>query len=170
MRHKVMFLLSAVLLLLTITQSIAAAQETGASDAVHLCRDGGWQQLRGAGGVPFANQGECVSHAAQGGSFAYIYVTREKLNAAQYCGYEVHAVGFPLGHYYLESTGGRSPYSTWSYFYQDPWRPFSHTWPYDGQEYTITVSIYNYDWGTKEVGEFLGSDTLTFQCDAPVPA
>jgi hypothetical protein len=31
------------------------------------CKDGGWQALEREDGTPFANQGDCVSYAAQGG-------------------------------------------------------------------------------------------------------
>lgn len=44
-----------------------AASAQGTSDAAHLCQQGGWKKLRGSDGTTFANQGECVNHAAQGG-------------------------------------------------------------------------------------------------------
>jgi hypothetical protein len=41
----------------------------GNSGAAHLCQDGGYAHLFGAGGSQFANTGDCVSYAAHGGQF-----------------------------------------------------------------------------------------------------
>jgi hypothetical protein len=47
----------------------SAAQATNASSSSdpELCKHGGWQNLTTSTGAPFANQGDCVSYAAQGG-------------------------------------------------------------------------------------------------------
>jgi hypothetical protein len=42
----------------------------GNSAAAHACQKGGYLSLVGAGGETFNNTGECVSFAAQGGTFA----------------------------------------------------------------------------------------------------
>jgi hypothetical protein len=44
----------------------------GSSDNAKLCQNGGWQTLRRLDGSLFANQGACVSYAAQGGTFVTI--------------------------------------------------------------------------------------------------
>lgn len=45
-----------------------ASADRGNSENAHLCQKGGWEDLRGEDGTRFANQGECVSHGAQGGT------------------------------------------------------------------------------------------------------
>lgn len=57
-----------LLSLMAFLPSIAAAQ--GNSEAARACQDGGYANLVGAGGETFANTGECVRFAANGGVFA----------------------------------------------------------------------------------------------------
>jgi hypothetical protein len=40
----------------------------GNSGAAQACQNGGWQTLHRSDGSPFANQGDCISNAAQGGT------------------------------------------------------------------------------------------------------
>lgn len=41
----------------------------GNSEAAHACKNGGWKELLRARDTGFRNQGDCVSFAAQGGTF-----------------------------------------------------------------------------------------------------
>jgi hypothetical protein len=45
------------------------AAERGNSDAAHLCQDAGYLSILPESGTAFANTGDCVSYAAQGGEF-----------------------------------------------------------------------------------------------------
>ena len=45
-----------------------SATASGNSSNAKLCQKGGWMQLVTSDGAPFANQGECVSYAARGGT------------------------------------------------------------------------------------------------------
>jgi hypothetical protein len=46
----------------------AAAAKGGNSENAKRCQKGGWQSLFDANGGRFANQGDCVSYGAQGGT------------------------------------------------------------------------------------------------------
>lgn len=61
--------LTAALALLMVGGLSSAAQATNApsSSDPEQCKNGGWQNLTTSTGAPFANQGDCVSYAAQGG-------------------------------------------------------------------------------------------------------
>lgn len=61
--------LTAALALLMVGGLSSAAQATNArsSSDPELCKHGGWQNLTTSTGAPFANQGDCVSYAVQGG-------------------------------------------------------------------------------------------------------
>jgi hypothetical protein len=61
--------LTAALALLMVGGLSSAAQATNArsSSDPALCKNGGWQNLTTSTGAPFANQGDCVSYAVQGG-------------------------------------------------------------------------------------------------------
>lgn len=50
--------------------AVAATPDPGNSGSAHACQHGGWQSLRGSDGTTFKNQGQCVSYAARGGTFA----------------------------------------------------------------------------------------------------
>jgi hypothetical protein len=48
--------------------SPAGAASGGNSANSHACENDGWRHFIRADGTPFANQGDCVSYAAQGGT------------------------------------------------------------------------------------------------------
>lgn len=50
-------------------QSIGSAQAAGNSAAAHACQQGGYLNLVSSDGASFASVGQCVSYAAQGGTF-----------------------------------------------------------------------------------------------------
>jgi hypothetical protein len=54
--------------------SLAALASAGGSNSANakLCQNGGWQTLHRVDGSSFADQGACVSYAAQGGTFVTI--------------------------------------------------------------------------------------------------
>jgi hypothetical protein len=52
---------------LALVVGVAAATASN-SDAAHACQQNGWQNLFRQDGTAFANQSECVSYAAQGGT------------------------------------------------------------------------------------------------------
>jgi len=54
---------------LALAIGVAAASAGGNSENAKLCQQGGWQSLVGADGTAFTNTGDCVSYAAQGGTF-----------------------------------------------------------------------------------------------------
>ena len=66
MRLRLMLLLCGVVALAVGVSTANAGG--GNSDAAHACQKGGWQNLVRSDGTSFANQGECVSYAAQGGT------------------------------------------------------------------------------------------------------
>jgi len=51
-----------------VTAAAGLAAEGGNSENAHLCQSGGWQEWVQADRSPFANQGDCVSYGAQGGT------------------------------------------------------------------------------------------------------
>ena len=54
---------------LALTVGVATASaDDGNSENAKLCQQDGWQDLVSADGTRFANQGDCVSYAAQGGT------------------------------------------------------------------------------------------------------
>ena len=61
--------LSLALLALAMGAPLVAAKGGGNSANAKACEKGGWTELQRSNGTTFANQGECVSHGAQGGTF-----------------------------------------------------------------------------------------------------
>lgn len=62
-------LASALAAALVLVGATAAGAEDGGNSAnAHLCQEGGWQDLTTADREGFANPGECVAYAAQGGT------------------------------------------------------------------------------------------------------
>lgn len=61
-----------VLTLVLLGPATAAADEPngGNSNSARACQQGGWRAMVGSRGETFANAGQCVSFAAQGGTFA----------------------------------------------------------------------------------------------------
>ena len=72
--RRVTALLTLCLLLLTLLGGVVAspgsAAAQGNSGAAGLCQKGGWTDWQRTDGTAFANQGACVSYAAQGGTLA----------------------------------------------------------------------------------------------------
>ena len=62
-----------ILVLLALALLPGAGTAQGNSEAAHLCQQGGWQTLQGTDGTTFANQDDCVSHAAEGGTLEPIH-------------------------------------------------------------------------------------------------
>jgi hypothetical protein len=50
--------------------SVATANDSGNSANAKLCQKGSWVNFVRADGTPFANQDECVSYGAQGGTIS----------------------------------------------------------------------------------------------------
>ncbi|MFN0096601.1 MAG: fibronectin type III domain-containing protein [Dehalococcoidia bacterium] len=67
---KRFLLLLALLAIPLAGQSVQASAGGGNSGAAKACQKGGYLSLHRADGTPFANVGDCVSYAAQGGEFA----------------------------------------------------------------------------------------------------
>jgi hypothetical protein len=67
MRKQIVMALCA-LFALTVGVTAASADGGGNSADAHLCQNGGWQSLFTSTGATFANQDQCVSYAAQGGT------------------------------------------------------------------------------------------------------
>ena len=59
----------ALLAIGSVCLSLAAIGWAGGGNPSNLCKNGGWQTLLRSDGSSFANQGACVSYAAQGGTF-----------------------------------------------------------------------------------------------------
>ena len=55
--------------MMVLGSSPASAQGNGNSGAAQACKNGGWAELLRSDKTAFRNQGQCVSYAAQGGSF-----------------------------------------------------------------------------------------------------
>jgi len=73
MRHRLFsIIVLAVVLALALGGAPVAAGPRGNSVNARRCQHGGWQQLQGEDGIRFANQGDCVSHAAHGGTLEAI--------------------------------------------------------------------------------------------------
>jgi hypothetical protein len=53
---------------LTVGVATATADQGGNSADAHACQQGGWVNLQGSDGTQFANQDQCVSFGAQGGT------------------------------------------------------------------------------------------------------
>jgi hypothetical protein len=68
MKMRVMMLVLCAGLALTVGITTASAGG-GNSDNAKLCQQGGWEDLEREDGSPFKNDGDCVSYAAQGGTF-----------------------------------------------------------------------------------------------------
>ena len=68
MKMRVMMLVLCAGLALTVGITTASAGG-GNSDNAKLCQHGGWEDLEREDGSPFKNDGDCVSYAAQGGTF-----------------------------------------------------------------------------------------------------
>lgn len=56
------------LLLGALTLGAVASADGGNSDAAHACQHGGYANYTRTDGTTFANQGQCVSYAARGGT------------------------------------------------------------------------------------------------------
>lgn len=70
-RHMSGIRLLPVFMLLGMLMALPGATSAqGNSEAAHACQQGGYASLVGARGETFANAGDCVSFAAQGGVFA----------------------------------------------------------------------------------------------------
>jgi hypothetical protein len=54
-------------LMITLAAGGPPVAAQGNSAAAKACQQGGWQDLKGADGTRFKNQGACVSYAAKGG-------------------------------------------------------------------------------------------------------
>lgn len=67
MRLKVLFVLCAALAL-TVGVATATAGNGGNSANAKLCQKDGWQTLYTSSGATFANQDDCVSYGAEGGT------------------------------------------------------------------------------------------------------
>src|SRR5262249_56150903 len=67
MRKQIVMALCA-LFALTVGVAAASADGGGNSANAHLCQNGGWQSLFTSTGGTFANQDQCVSYGAQGGT------------------------------------------------------------------------------------------------------
>ena len=65
-------LFAVVLTVSVLTAGAGAAQAAGGGNSANakLCQQGGWQSLVTQTGQGFANAGECVSYAAQGGTLS----------------------------------------------------------------------------------------------------
>jgi hypothetical protein len=57
---------------LTVGVAAATADQGGNSANAQACQQGGWMNLQGSDGTQFANQGQCVSFGAQGGTIVPI--------------------------------------------------------------------------------------------------
>jgi hypothetical protein len=68
MKRRAIFALAACLAVVCLSQAAAALAGGGNSANAKLCQKGGWQTLVRSDGSSFANQGACVSYAAQGGT------------------------------------------------------------------------------------------------------
>ena len=76
------------LLLVTLAASCAAvviappglAANGGNSESAKLCQKDGWRSLYTSAGTPFADQGACVSYAAQGGTLTTRAKTKSQLD------------------------------------------------------------------------------------------
>jgi hypothetical protein len=70
--HRFMWPLVAVVVSLAVAASVGVASATAAkggnSENAKLCQKGGWMDVQGSDGTQFANQGECVSFGAHGGT------------------------------------------------------------------------------------------------------
>ncbi len=66
---------------LAIGASAAAAVADGNSENAKLCQQGGFEAFVTSTGQGFANQGECVSYAAQGGTLSASPTLRERWEA-----------------------------------------------------------------------------------------
>jgi hypothetical protein len=69
MKKRIIMTIVAAFALLAITESAASAGG-GNSEAAKLCQKGGWQNLFRSDGSAFADEGACVSYAAQGGTLS----------------------------------------------------------------------------------------------------
>ncbi len=69
MRTGMLRLLAIVALIMgTLVLGTAVAADGGNSDAAHACQRGGYANYTRTDGTTFANQGQCVSYAAHGGT------------------------------------------------------------------------------------------------------
>lgn len=163
--HRVVVVVLMLTSLMVVLPRTASAQDT--SDAAHRCQQGGWEKLRGSDGTTFANQGECVSYAAQGGQLreaASIFL-EPIFVAGVRCGFQVSYMNYPTGQYYLEWSSTKYG-STGSYVWVhasnvegQPWWFVQSYWVPDGLTHTITATLYNV-----ERSLVLSSDTLEIQC------
>jgi hypothetical protein len=65
--NRIVFVLGVFVLAFTVGVATATASG-GNSAAAKLCQKNGWQTLVHSDGTPFANQDDCVSYSAQGGT------------------------------------------------------------------------------------------------------
>ncbi len=162
--HRVGVVLLMLASLMVVLPRTASAQDN--SDAAHRCQQGGWEDLRGSDGTRFANQGECVSYAAQGGQLreaASIFLEPIFVTGVR-CGIQVSYMNFPTGRYYLEwsTKFGLQGSYVWvhaSNVEGHPWWFVQSYWVPDGLTHTVMATLYNV-----ERSLVLSSDTLEIQC------
>jgi hypothetical protein len=68
MRKYICVVAAALTAALSVGIATATAAKGGNSENAHLCQKGGWMNLQGSDGTQFANQDECVSFGAHGGT------------------------------------------------------------------------------------------------------
>jgi len=99
--------------------SPAAAAPGGNADNAHACQKGGWETLARAEDryTAFANQDECVSYGAQGGTIVdlvvlnpYISLTFSPTGSPDYCGVNVHLREFQPNTEYVVSNYAQGSY------------------------------------------------------------
>ncbi len=176
------------IVLLALALLPAAATAEGNSDAAKLCQKGGWTLLQGTDGTTFANQNECVSYAAQGGSLmpkVSPTLTATALSATTHLGTEGFTISvsgtnfapnqtlylnFITTSWYLTSgliasdSGGEFLYST-----IDP--PFPFVFPCVTGTGVVTqakISVYSWDSSTGIVTR-LASTTIPVSCTQATP-
>ena len=67
--RKYIWLVAAAALVVSLSVGVAPATAGGGNSAnAKACQKGGWMNLQGSDGTQFANQGECVSFGAHGGT------------------------------------------------------------------------------------------------------
>jgi hypothetical protein len=124
------------------TGSIAAQ---GNSQDAYTCQKGSWQYLQTTEGVTFANQGECVSAAAQGAVLVPISVPNGPINLS------LTVFADARGYCHVRaSVSNAAPGSVVSVDLWVRWLPF------EGEEYFVTRDIRTDGTGAGE-GEFYGT-------------
>ncbi len=89
-----------VLVLVALVAASTALASGGNSSAAKQCQKGGWQTSETSNGAHFANQSDCVSYAAGGGTLFMPQVTARDLGCAVHPGFdtwEIDGTGFTPG-------------------------------------------------------------------------